>query len=101
MSPPSRGSRRRDELELEVLRARRLRAQRRKRVSRRRRIGVLAGAAGVAIAVALLAVGFGGAIAYEKGCSLSALEPFSLGQNTFVYASDGSRLGFLPSRGRT
>ncbi len=40
MSPPPRGSRRRDELALEVLRARRLRAQRRRRVSRRRRAGI-------------------------------------------------------------
>jgi len=99
MSPPG-GSSRRDELELEVLRARRLRAQRRKRVSRRRRTGIIAGAAGIAVAVGLLTVGFGGAIAYQKGCSLSSLEPFSIGQNTFVYAADGSRLGSIPSEGR-
>jgi penicillin-binding protein 1A len=99
MTPPP-GSRRRDDLELEVLRARRLRAQRRKRVSRRRRVGIFAGIIGVAFAVALLTVGFGGAIAYQKGCSLSSLEPFSIGQNTFVYAADKSRLGSIPSEGR-
>jgi penicillin-binding protein 1A len=99
MSPPA-GASRRDELELEVLRARRLRAQRRKRVSRRRRTGIIAGAAGIAVAVGLLTVGFGGAIAYQKGCSLASLEPFSIGQNTFVYAADGSRLGSIPSEGR-
>jgi penicillin-binding protein 1A len=99
MTPPP-GLRRRDDLELEVLRARRLRAQRRKRVSRRRRVGIFAGIIGVAIAVTLLSVGFGGAIAYQKGCSLSSLEPFSIGQNTFVYAADGSRLGSIPSGGR-
>jgi penicillin-binding protein 1A len=100
MSPPSRGSRRRDELELEVLRARRIRAQRRKRVARRRRVGVFGATAGIVLAAVLVSVGFGGAIAYEKGCSLSSLEPFTVGQNTFVYASDGSRLGSIPSEGR-
>jgi penicillin-binding protein 1A len=100
MSPPPRGSRPRDDLELEVLRARRLRAQRRKRVSRRRRVGIFAGMTGVVIAVVLLTVGFGGAIAYQQGCSLSSLHPASLGENTFVYAKDGSRLGSIPSEGR-
>ena len=100
MSPPPRGTRRRDELALEVLRARRLRKNRRKRVSRRRRVGILAGAAGIVLAGLLLTVGFGGAIAYEKGCSLSSLEPFSLGENSFIYASDGSRLGAIPAEGR-
>ena len=100
MSPPRRGSHRSDELELAVLRARRLRAQRKKRGRRRRRIGVLAAALGVVAALALLAVGMGGAIAYHEGCSLASLEPFSIGQNTFVYAADGSRLGSIPSEGR-
>jgi penicillin-binding protein 1A len=100
MTPPPRGSRRRDDLALEVLRARRLRAQRRKRVSRRRRLGFFAGAAGVVLAGVLLTVGLGGAIAYQQGCSLSSLEPFSLGQNTFIYASDNSRLGAIPAEGR-
>jgi penicillin-binding protein 1A len=97
MNPPPRGSRRRDDLELEVLRARRLRAQRRKRVSRRRRVGIVASAAGVTIAGLLLTVGFGGAVAYKTGCSLTSLQPASLGQNTFIYAADGSRLGSIPS----
>ena len=100
MSPPRRGSRKRDELALEVLRARRLRAQRRKRTARRRRVGILAGAAGVVLAAVFLTIGLGGAIAYQQGCSLSSLEPFSLGENTFIYAADGSRLGAIPSEGR-
>src|SRR6476646_9730813 len=97
MSPSQRGSRRGDELELAVLRARRLRAQRKKRGKRGRRIGILVAALGVLIALALLGVGMGGAIAYHQGCSLASLEPFSIGQNTFVYAADGSGLGSIPS----
>jgi penicillin-binding protein 1A len=100
MSPSQPGRRRSDELELAVLRARRLRALRKKRGRRRRRIAILAAAIGVVAALALLTVGMGGAIAYHEGCSLAALEPFSIGQNTFVYAADGSRLGSIPSEGR-
>src|SRR5439155_10817961 len=100
MSPPQRGPSRSDELELAVLRARRLRAQRKNRGRRRRRLGILAAAVGVVAALALLTVGMGGAIAYHEGCSLASLEPFSIGQNTFVYAADGSRLGSIPSEGR-
>jgi len=100
MSRSQRGPRRSDELELAVLRARRLRAQRKKRGRRRRRLGILAAAIGVVAAMALLTVGMGGAIAYNEGCSLASLEPFSIGQNTFVYAADGSRLGSIPSEGR-
>jgi len=55
---------------------------------------------GVLIAVVLVTVGFGGAIAYQKGCTLSSLEPFSVGQNSFIYAADGSRLGAIPAEGR-
>jgi penicillin-binding protein 1A len=97
MSPPARGSGRRDDLELEVLHARRLRTQRRRRVSRRRRVGIFAGLAGMVLAGLLLTMGFGGAVAYQRGCSLSTLQPASLGQNTFIYAADGSRLGSIPS----
>src|SRR5262245_3373253 len=100
MSPRQRRPSRRDELELELLRARRVRAQRRRRLSKRRRAGLVAPAVGVCAIVGLATVGFGGAIAYDKGCSLSSLRPFSVGQNTFVYAADGSRLGSIPSGGR-
>ena len=98
--PPRRGSSRRDELELAVVRARRQRSSRRRRASRRRRLGVLAALAAVIAAIGLVAVGFGGAVAFQKGCSLSSLHPYALGQNTFVYAADGSRLGAIPAEGR-
>ena len=91
---------RRDELELAVIRARRSRAHRRKRASRRRRLGALFAVLGVIVAIGLVAVGFGGAIAYHEGCSVSSLHPYQLGQNTFVYAADGSRLGSIPAEGR-
>jgi penicillin-binding protein 1A len=100
MSPPSQGPGRGDELELSILRARRLRAQRKKRARRRRRVGVLLAAVGIVIAAALVTVGIGGALAYREGCSLASLEPVTVGQNTFVYAADGSRLGSIPAEGK-
>ncbi len=83
MTPPARGSRRRRD-DLEFFAARRRRARRRSRVSRRRRLGFVAGAFACAVGVALLTVGFGGAVAYQTGCSLSSLQPISIGQNTFI-----------------
>jgi penicillin-binding protein 1A len=51
-------------------------------------LGVLA-AAGIAGAAAVLTLG--------PRCDLSALRPTKIGQNTFVYAADGSLLGSIPA----
>jgi penicillin-binding protein 1A len=45
----------------------------------------------------LAAIGFGGAAAYRASCSLSSLRPVAIGQNSFVYAADGSLLGAIPA----
>jgi penicillin-binding protein 1A len=46
----------------------------------------------------LLAVGgFGGAAALSNQCNLSSLRPVAIGQNSFVYAADGSLLGAIPA----
>src|SRR5207248_2325809 len=39
----------------------------------------------------------GGAKAVESTCSLNALRPLRIGENSFVFASDGSLLGSIPS----
>jgi penicillin-binding protein 1A len=51
-------------------------------------VGVLV-AAGIATGAAVLALG--------PRCDLSALHPTRIGQNTFVYAADGSLLGVIPA----
>src|SRR5947208_8749678 len=64
---------------------------------RRRRAGSLfAGAALAVTAVALLA-GFGAGTALSVSCDLGALRPIALGQNSFVYAADGTLLGSIPA----
>ena len=45
----------------------------------------------------LIAAGFGSAVAFRSSCSLSTLRPVSIGQNSFVYAADGSLLGSIPA----
>jgi len=40
---------------------------------------------------------FGGAAAFRSSCSLSSLRPVSIGENSFVYAADGSLLGAIPA----
>ena len=50
--------------------------------------------------VVLVAAGIAGATAvmtFAPRCDLSALHPVKIGQNTFVYAADGSRLGAIPA----
>jgi penicillin-binding protein 1A len=45
----------------------------------------------------LVAAAFTGAAAFKASCSLASLRPVSIGQNSFVYAADGSILGSIPA----
>jgi len=48
------------------------------------------------LTVAVIAGG-GGVYAFGSSCDLSALREVRIGQNTFVYAADGSLLGAIPA----
>src|SRR5204863_7750418 len=53
-------------------------------------------------AILLVGATVGGTVAFGSSCDLSSLRPVSVGQNSFVYASDGSVLGAIPAeRNRT
>jgi len=41
--------------------------------------------------------GLGAAAAFKNSCTLSSLQPVRIGQNSFVYAADGSLLGSIPA----
>jgi penicillin-binding protein 1A len=69
---------------------------------RRRRRGpkhllLIGVAVGVLLVAAIAAAGVTGTMAVFSSCSLSKLRPISLGQNSFVYASDGTMLGAVPA----
>ena len=50
-----------------------------------------------AIPIALALSGLGATAAFKNSCTLSQLRPVSIGQNSFVYAADGSLLGAIPA----
>jgi penicillin-binding protein 1A len=95
MTPPPRGRGRGREPD-QLLAA--IRRKRRERV-RRHRKRVAHFVAGTAIAVLLILVvsGFTGAAVWMSSCDLNSLRPVDVGQNSFVYAADGSLLGSIPA----
>ncbi len=89
-------SRRRDELDY-LLERRGRKRKRSGRLRRRRRAGLVAAVVAIALGVAVVGIGFGAGAALTTGCDLSSLRPVEIGQNSFVYASDGSLLGSIPA----
>jgi penicillin-binding protein 1A len=95
MTPPPRGARR---SQSDALLLERLRKRRRQRVrNRRRRVGRLAGGAAIGFLLFLVISSFTGAAIWMSSCSLNSLEPVEVGQNSFIYAADGSLLGSIPA----
>jgi penicillin-binding protein 1A len=89
MSAPRRRPQRGPELDLAVRRRRRQR-------KRRRPFLVLLLAFGVLLTITVVAGG-AGVYAFGSSCDLSSLHEVRIGQNTFVYAADGSLLGSIPA----
>ena len=87
--------RRRADLDF-VLRHRTRKRKRTARTHRRRRTGLIAAVVAFAV-VLMLALGLGAGVALTAGCDLSTLRPVEIGQNSFVYARDGSLLGSIPA----
>ena len=82
----------RDLLEHRLLRRRRL-----GRLRRRRRAGTVAGVVLASIGAVIVLGGFGAGTALSIGCNLASLQPIAIGQNSFVYAADGTLLGSIPA----
>jgi penicillin-binding protein 1A len=76
-------------------RRRRTRARGRRRVRRNAVAIVLAVFFGVPLVLVL--TGLGATAAFKSSCSLSSLRPVTIGQNSFVYAADGTLLGSIPA----
>jgi penicillin-binding protein 1A len=97
MSPYERRRRQRArQLAAEGYTRRTRRRRRREQARHRRKIAVIA--ALIVVAAALVAAGgITGAAALGPRCDLDRLRPVEIGQNSFVYAADGSLLGSIPA----
>ena len=73
------------------------RHQRAARRRRRRRGALVAIASILALGLAAGVGGTAGVLAYGSSCDLDSLRPVSIGQNTFLYAANGSLLGSIPA----
>ena len=88
--------RRSDDLDF-ILRHRGRKKKRADRIRRRRRAGVILGVFAVVVIVAVLSAGLGAGAALSQSCDLNTLRPVEIGQNSFVFARDGSLLGSIPA----
>jgi hypothetical protein len=88
--------RRHDDLDF-ILAHRGRKRKRSSRVRRRRRAGVAAATVAIVVVCAVATVGLGAGAALSASCDLSSLRPVEIGQNSFVYADDGSLLGSIPA----
>jgi penicillin-binding protein 1A len=98
--PPPRGRRGSDD-ELAYLLWRTRRRRGRGKGKRGRRVPLVL-AAVLVVLLALIASGVGAVAAFRSNCSLEDLKPVQIGQNSFVFAANGSLLGSIPAeRNRT
>jgi penicillin-binding protein 1A len=99
--PPPRGRGRGGDDELEhVLRRSRRRRDRTK--GRRKRRTTLIFVTLLVIVLAVIASGVGAVARFRSDCNLKELKPVEIGQNSFVFAANGSLLGAIPAeRNRT
>jgi penicillin-binding protein 1A len=93
--PPPRGRRSRDDDFENVLR--RTRRRRTLAKGRRKRRFKLVLVAILIILIALVASGVGAVAKFRSSCDLNKLRPVENGQNSFVFAADGSLLGSIPA----
>ena len=94
MTPPprGRGGREPDPLLAAIRRKRRERTKK-----RRKRLGHLVAGGALITLIVLVVSGFTGAAVWMSSCDLNKLRPVADGQNSFVYAADGSLLGSIPA----
>ena len=96
MTPPPRRRRRPPPSDAFLLE--RLRKRRRDRVrSRRKRLGKVMTGLLIGTALFLVISSFTGAAIFLNSCDLNSLKPVEVGQNSFVFAADGSMLGSIPA----
>jgi penicillin-binding protein 1A len=99
--PPPRGRRHADDEDFENVLRRTRRRRSHGKGKHKRRTTLILGALLVGI-LALIASGVGAVAAFRSSCNLDTLRPVEIGQNSFVFAANGSVLGSIPAeRNRT
>jgi len=96
MSPSSRGRGRRAETDAFLMQRRRKRRRGRTKARHQRFARLVLGSilGGV---IFLAATSFTGAAIWMSSCSLNSLKPVEVGENSFIFAADGSLLGSIPA----
>jgi penicillin-binding protein 1A len=74
-----------------------VRRSRLRRKSRRRGLSAILLVLGIVLLALLLTAGLTATAAFRSSCSLSSLRPVTIGQNSFLYAADGTLLGSIPA----
>jgi penicillin-binding protein 1A len=92
----TRRRRRTDELAF-LLAQRNRKKKRSARIHRRRRTGAVIALLVVVLGSVVAAASIGAGVALSQGCDLNSLQAAEIGQNSFVYARDGSLLGSIPA----
>src|SRR5437763_11373070 len=92
--PPGRGRRADDDFENVLRRTRRRRSSGKNR--RKRRLKIIFVCL-LVVVLAVIAGGVGAVAKFRSSCDLTKLKPVENGQNSFVYAADGSLLGSIPA----
>jgi penicillin-binding protein 1A len=97
MSPSERARRRARAEELELYDRRRRKRKRAARSRRRKRTALIGLVVVLLVVVGASVGGVATVFAFGSSCDLDALRPASIGENSLVYAADGSLLGVMPS----
>jgi penicillin-binding protein 1A len=93
VTPPPRGRGREPDPLLAAIRRKRRERTRR----HRKRFAHLVAGTALAVLLILVVTGFTGAAVWMSSCDLNDLKPVNNGENSFVYAADGSLLGSIPA----
>ena len=96
MTPPRGSSRGSDAID-DVFGARRRKKKRLERKRHRRRTVLLALLAALVLFLVVVGVGVTSVATLGSSCDLNALKPVTIGENSFIYAADGTTLGAIPA----
>jgi penicillin-binding protein 1A len=97
VTPPSRGGRPRRAADEDLVLSRRRKRRRHDRKHTRRRAVIVGLLAAIALVLAVGGTAVTSVASFGSSCDLESLQPVAIGENSFMYAADGSTLGVIPA----